>query len=158
VDYVFLDLQRRLAQRDVLVNFVWLRQQSLVAGEEDMREREGYSATYWRKSSKAELAKQVEVPWVCSENIDGVARGLIEGLEEEQEPTGPYFYVCCHGKRDCRCGIRGSVLATDISNELRARGMLIDAKGRTRIGELGHVGGHKFVFNQMKIFISNFFF
>lgn len=63
--------------------------------------------------------------------------------EEDVASSGPYFYICTHMSRDCRCGVRGVELVVDLRRELSDRGMLLDHDGKSRVAELGHVGGHK---------------
>ena len=63
--------------------------------------------------------------------------------EEDMAASGPYFYICTHMNRDCRCGVRGGQLVSDLRKELEIRGMLLDHQGKPRVAEVGHVGGHK---------------
>ncbi|KZW01051.1 hypothetical protein EXIGLDRAFT_761065 [Exidia glandulosa HHB12029] len=59
-------------------------------------------------------------------------------LEKALVDQNTYLLVCTHGQRDCRCGdLGGSVLA-----ELQK-----NASNDVQIGELGHVGGHKWAAN-----------
>ena len=75
---------------------------------------------------------------------------LIPGMRGTSglEPTQPEksgreghveVYVCTHGSRDCRCADRGGPLVDALKSEVERRGL----KGRVKIGEIAHVGGHK---------------
>lgn len=134
--YLFMELQRRLKRKNGLVNFVWFGEEHAEALLSNERE-EGYSATYWRYAHPLGIPIRVDIPWISMSNIDEV----LDSMEEVS--TVPCFYVCCHQNRDCRCGIRGGQFAADLRSELHTRGMLLDSKGRPRIGQVGHVGGHK---------------
>ncbi|KAK8850758.1 hypothetical protein IAR55_004678 [Kwoniella newhampshirensis] len=51
--------------------------------------------------------------------------------------------VCTHGSRDCRCSDRGAPLVTALREEVRKRGLT----DKVKIGEVAHVGGHKWAAN-----------
>ena len=140
--HVYLDSKRRLKEHHGLVNFCWL-------GEQPARGRslgDAYSATLWKKSSSQEVCHRIEIPLISGADIGSVvklAHIASPPLEEYVASSGPYFYVCTHKSRDCRCGVRGSELLMDLKKELAVRGMLFDLDGKSRVGEVGHVGGHK---------------
>jgi hypothetical protein len=52
------------------------------------------------------------------------------------------IYVCTHGARDCRCGETGGAVFRALKHEVDRLGV----GGKVRVGEVGHVGGHKCVF------------
>lgn len=70
-------------------------------------------------------------------------RSAFYPVESRTRHKGPYFYICCHARRDCRCGIRGGDLADALESELTKRNMLLDDLGRPRLARVGHVGGHR---------------
>ena len=93
---------------------------------------------------------RLEIPHVSLENVDEVERAIldhVEGPRSELTSQEVHIYVCTHGARDCRCGDRGRKVydaLVDSVNSARER----DPGGpasRVRIGEVGHVGGHKYV-------------
>ena len=47
--------------------------------------------------------------------------------------------VCTHGSRDCRCSVRGAGLVDALREEVERRGLGV------RVGEVAHLGGHKWV-------------
>ncbi|WWD20921.1 hypothetical protein CI109_105399 [Kwoniella shandongensis] len=51
--------------------------------------------------------------------------------------------VCTHGSRDCRCSDRGGPLVDALREEVKKRGL----EGKVKIGEVAHVGGHKYAAN-----------
>jgi len=50
-----------------------------------------------------------------------------------------HIYVCTHAARDCRCGDIGSSVAEAFRKEIDRRGLT----SLVKLGETGHVGGHK---------------
>jgi len=54
-----------------------------------------------------------------------------------------YIYVCTHAARDCRCGDIGGLVAEALRKEIDKRGLA----STVRLGETGHVGGHKYAAN-----------
>lgn len=136
----YLDSKQRLKNHHCLVNFCWL-------GDQPARDSTGdaYSATLWKKSSSQEVCHRIEIPLISTTNVGTVVELVrIASLGEEHvTSSGPYFYVCTHISRDCRCGIRGGEFLGDLKRELDVRGMLFDHDGKSRVGEVGHVGGHK---------------
>lgn len=93
-------------------------------------------------------------PGVDLKLADHGTRSAFYSVESRNRHLGPYFYICCHARRDCRCGIRGGDLADALASELTKRNMLLDDQGRPRLARVGHVGGHKYVevHNDVKIF------
>lgn len=80
---------------------------------------------------------------------DHGTRSAPYSVKSRNRHLGPYFYICCHARRDCRCGIRGGDLADALASELTKRNMLLDDQGRSRLARVGHVGGHKYVVHDM---------
>lgn len=52
-----------------------------------------------------------------------------------------FLYVCTHGSRDCRCGDAGGEVARALRSQVAERGV----GDEVCIGEVAHVGGHKWV-------------
>ncbi|KAI0324073.1 hypothetical protein GY45DRAFT_1331926 [Cubamyces sp. BRFM 1775] len=69
--------------------------------------------------------------------------------EREREPEVAldrrlHLYVCTHGSRDCRCGEGGGAVARALRRELDKRGL---GEKDVVLGEVAHVGGHKYAAN-----------
>ncbi|KAK2078223.1 hypothetical protein QBZ16_004092 [Prototheca wickerhamii] len=52
--------------------------------------------------------------------------------------------VCCHNKRDERCGVLGPQLAQWLAELLRRRGL---GAGAASVLQISHIGGHKYAGN-----------
>ncbi|KAF8519774.1 Sucrase/ferredoxin-like-domain-containing protein [Hysterangium stoloniferum] len=146
---LYTSIQRTLEERNGLVNFCWLGSPPQLSCSEGTGE--AYSATLWRKMHTHELPRRLDIPIISSSNAELVVRQSISQLLDSYSASeivddmhaGPYFYICCHGQRDCRCGVRGGELAAELTALLRERGILFDHNGKPRVGRIGHVGGHK---------------
>lgn len=66
-------------------------------------------------------------------------RDAIASAGAARPPAPNSILVCTHGARDCRCGDIGGDLVAALRAEVEKR------KSTIEIGELGHVGGHKWV-------------
>ncbi|GJJ12959.1 hypothetical protein Clacol_007206 [Clathrus columnatus] len=151
---LFSRLKERLGKRNVLVNIC--------------QSKPYYGGTLWTKGKHQDsLHEGFFFPVISSDEAVSVLEGHLDKLTDEEDDddsnavavaemaavesriakelasAGPYFYICCHGHRDCRCGIRGGDLANALTDELESRNMLTDEQGRHRLGRVGHVGGHK---------------
>ncbi|ODN96457.1 hypothetical protein L198_04171 [Cryptococcus wingfieldii CBS 7118] len=51
--------------------------------------------------------------------------------------------ICTHGARDCRCHDKGMPLLEALREEVRKKGL----ENEVKIGEVAHVGGHKYAAN-----------
>ncbi|KAF8587614.1 hypothetical protein K439DRAFT_1630500 [Ramaria rubella] len=144
---LYKDLHKRMKEIDGLVNFCWLGKPPNAALRED-QSQEAYNATLWKKSDSQVISFRVDIPFLSTKNVALVMEQVLRRdrdmeSEETAASSGPYFYICTHGKRDCRCGIRGSELFQALQKELDWRGMLFDQTGRPRVCEVAHVSGHK---------------
>ena len=98
----------------------------------------------------------VVIPGVTRANVEEVdarLRALVRGESESGEGEGSkeaardgdqdrlFLYVCTHGSRDCRCGDSGGDVARALQREIDRRGLA----GQVFLGEVAHVGGHKYV-------------
>ncbi|OXG18590.1 hypothetical protein C366_02695 [Cryptococcus neoformans Tu401-1] len=68
--------------------------------------------------------------------------GLPELLPASETPQKEIL-VCTHGSRDCRCADRGGPLVLALRKEVSRRGL----QSQVKIGEVAHVGGHKYAAN-----------
>ncbi|TBU42100.1 Sucrase/ferredoxin-like-domain-containing protein [Dichomitus squalens] len=146
------------------VNFAWAPGQAVhpayaglgEAGDEG--EEEAYVASVF---SPALPAGRLVVPEVTRANLDAVdgrLRALVRGDPGEGGGEGEAWtageaardeerlclYVCTHGARDCRCGDSGGDVARALRREVASRQGLAE---RVSVGEVAHVGGHKYAAN-----------
>lgn len=146
-------LQLRAVKFRGLVNFAWReefgRLGSVQASKrEDGGEDEAYVATVF-----AAGRGRLDLPRVELANLDEVEVAIrahaLEGKllsTEDAQGDEVHIYVCTHGARDCRCGQTGGAVVSALREELRKRqswppGDILSS--RIKIGEVGHVGGHK---------------
>lgn len=86
-----------------------------------------------------------DIPRLAMEDVESVAWDLAKGpgalemhpAKEEDEEVR--VYVCTHGARDCRCGDLGGSFVQALREEVGRRKL----EGTVKVGEVGHVGGHK---------------
>ncbi|KAF8427397.1 sucrase/ferredoxin-like family protein Fmi1 [Tirmania nivea] len=74
-------------------------------------------------------------------------------------PHGPrkvhetHILICTHNSRDTRCGIIGPMLNQLFTDYLSSKGLLhpedpnISVRGKVRVGNISHIGGHKYAGN-----------
>lgn len=83
---------------------------------------------------------------------------LREGSMEGHFPTlqkiehSPIILICGHGGRDQRCGVMGPLLQSEFTRVLGRKGFQVsetpvDSDGSACIGQISHVGGHKYAGN-----------
>lgn len=155
---LFLQLKERLGKYGGLVNVSWSEPGPSVSSLIGLSESiEAYTGTFWTRTEGRDVCRGVHLPMVTTnnmsifdENLGQLADGnsvlcSVDSRTTDIMPMGPYFYICCHGHRDCRCGFRGGDLADALTDELAKRNMLLDEHGRPRLSRVGHVGGHKYV-------------
>jgi len=73
-------------------------------------------------------------------------------LKDATASDGALVLVCTHGARDCRCGTSGGALFDALRRELELRRQNSREEDdqiweRIRLGEVAHVGGHKYAAN-----------
>ncbi|KLO18089.1 hypothetical protein SCHPADRAFT_913332 [Schizopora paradoxa] len=162
------DLLRSLTLRAVLhkglVNFCWRSDDDFVVGDTGISE--SYPATIFLGGEHVNSERRVfHVPNVSHNNLDVVDSILslrdgeeTQGTKEYQAPVEEqHIYVCTHGARDCRCGDTGGAVVEALRQELasrraKARSSTSNSNSpsiwdRIRIGEVAHVGGHKYAAN-----------
>ena len=137
---VYRELLVRARKWGGLVNFSWFPDHSVRQAD-----RTVYSATAFSSHGKLEL------PEVMLTNMDEVEEKLRNHIAgDHHQPSGSpddydevHLYVCTHGARDCRCGDMGGKVVKALREELENRSKSNPMNERVRIGEVGHVGGHK---------------
>ncbi|KAF9648340.1 hypothetical protein BDM02DRAFT_3155793 [Thelephora ganbajun] len=132
-------LQLALTPSNGLVNFSWSLQQSLPPLSPSSDEL--YFATAFSKEGNV-----IEVEDLSLSNVHEAAQRITSSRSTVQacNATRPlYIYVCTHAARDCRCGDVGGSVAEAFRKEIDRRGLTSEVK----LGETGHVGGHKYAAN-----------
>lgn len=133
-------LQLALAPSNGLVNFSWSPPRSLPLSPMSS-ENEVHSATVFSKGGDA-----IELEGLTVSNVQEVVQRVINPRSTVRSCGGSrplYIYVCTHAARDCRCGDVGSSVAEALREEIDKRGLA----STVRLGETGHVGGHKLGFS-----------
>ncbi|KAF8477058.1 Sucrase/ferredoxin-like-domain-containing protein [Kalaharituber pfeilii] len=81
---------------------------------------------------------------------------LIQALDLPLPPRKvheTHILICTHKSRDSRCGIIGPILHMLFTNYLSSRNLLhpkdpdASVRGKVRVGNISHVGGHKYAGN-----------
>ncbi|TDL23156.1 hypothetical protein BD410DRAFT_747139, partial [Rickenella mellea] len=152
-------LQARVTRWRTLVNFSWQADRSLAVGSTSTQgsyDEEGYPATLYTA-----MGTRVDIPRLSASNIDDVEKMLkphldvsMEGSEATITDQEISLFVCTHGSRDCRCGNAGPAVVKTLKDEICKRSVSLSVSDPRRrvleriiIGEVGHVGGHKYAAN-----------
>ncbi|KAH9476090.1 Altered inheritance of mitochondria protein 32 [Psilocybe cubensis] len=142
---VSLELQARATRWGGIVNFSWFNDGSAP----QMIEKGLQPATVFSR-----LGGKLEIPDVSLENIDQVEDTIKTHLqgpslltEGEKGGSDIHIYVCTHGVRDCRCGERGKQVYNALVKAVNDARQREPIARNIRIGEVGHVGGHKYAAN-----------
>ncbi|RDX54459.1 hypothetical protein OH76DRAFT_963791 [Lentinus brumalis] len=101
------------------------------------REAEAYVASVFSTSRRG----RVVVPEVTLANVDALRDAVAAARAQELDRL--FLYVCTHGSRDCRCGDTGGEVVRALRAEVAERGIARDVF----VGEVAHVGGHKYAAN-----------
>ena len=132
-------LQLALAPSKGLVNFSWSPQQSL-SNLSSSFDEEVYSATSFSKGGNV-----TELEGLTLSNVQEAVQRITNpksGVQHVDAERPLYIYVCTHGARDCRCGDVGGLVAEALRKEIDRHRLTSVVK----LGETGHVGGHKLNF------------
>jgi len=132
-------LQLALAPSNGSVNFSWSPRQSLPPAPSSPDD-EVYSATAFSKGGNV-----IELEGLTVSNIQEAVQRITSPrlMIHPGDTVRPlYIYVCTHAARDCRCGVIGSSVSEALRKEIDRRGLATIVK----LGETGHVGGHKLGF------------
>ncbi|KAH9828771.1 Sucrase/ferredoxin-like-domain-containing protein [Rhodofomes roseus] len=140
-----------------LVNFSWSPTQPVHPRYAGLGEDHAGEELYYATAFSVDRAP-LYIPEVSLANLDTVVGQLRahaqssqlapeteEGQMDEASEAAArlHLYVCTHGPRDCRCGETGGEVAKALHNEITKR----DLWDRVSLGEVAHVGGHKFAAN-----------
>lgn len=88
---------------------------------------------------------------IFSETTENQNTSFIEATEKHQQPLftckkldkKTYVLVCCHKRRDKRCGVIGPLLAQQMTASLRERGLTEEVE----VFKSSHTGGHAWAGN-----------
>ncbi|KAF9788492.1 Sucrase/ferredoxin-like-domain-containing protein [Thelephora terrestris] len=133
-------LQLALTSSNGLVNFSWSPQQRPPPLPSSLEE-EVYSATAFSKAGNV-----IELDGLTLSNVQATVQRITSpgSAAQPSDSAHPlYIYVCTHAKRDCRCGETGGLVAEAFRQEIDRRNLTSVVK----LGETGHVGGHKYAAN-----------
>lgn len=129
-------LQLALTPSNGLVNFSWSPQQRLPLVPSSLDE-EVYSATAFSKTGNV-----IELEDVILSNVQTTVQRITSPnatAKHSDSADALYIYICTHAKRDCRCGDTGGLVAEAFRKEIDRHKLASIVK----LGETGHVGGHK---------------
>ncbi|ESK91011.1 sucrase ferredoxin-like family protein [Moniliophthora roreri MCA 2997] len=131
------ELQLRLTKQGGFVNWVWYG---------DGLASRKHSATVFTAAGE-----RIEIPVIDLQGMDAIEAELRRRVEQTPGSLVDevHLFVCSHMARDCRCGERGGAFAKALREEVERRKAL-DPTGpysRFKIGEVGHVGQHKYAPN-----------
>lgn len=132
-------LQFALTPSNGLVNFSWSPQQDPPPTSSSPDE-EVYSATAFSKGGGV-----IELQGLTVSNVEEAVQRITNPRSTAQpnDTARPlYIYVCTHAARDCRCGDIGGFVAEALRKEIDRRRL----SSLVKLGETGHVGGHKLGF------------
>ncbi|KAF8884423.1 Sucrase/ferredoxin-like-domain-containing protein [Gymnopilus junonius] len=135
------ELQLRAMKWGGLVNFSWIADKT--AGEIADRQ----PATVF-----SPLGGKLDISNVSVQNMDEIeelVKRHIQGPLTSSTSQDMHIYVCTHGARDCRCGDRGRQVYEALVEAVKKE-RTSNASGpasNLKIGEVGHVGGHKYAAN-----------
>lgn len=145
---LLLRLSTALKAHGVAVNAVW----DGIGQEESFYPRsgqeEGYPADLYAKDGRRVGYGRLDGGMVRDGRVVRDLEALQAEMDTDAEARGVRYaegdmeiVVCTHGSRDCRCEQTGGSLVRALKEEIARRGV----KG-IRIGEVAHVGGHKYVY------------
>ncbi|KAK7045714.1 hypothetical protein VNI00_007547 [Paramarasmius palmivorus] len=142
------ELQLRLIKQGGFVNWVWYGDGSSGVDPSDQAcdASTAHSATVFTATGE-----RIDIPTISIQNMDDIEQELRQRVEN---PIGLstdqiHLFVCSHMARDCRCGEKGGAFVKALRAEVDKRKAL-DPSGpynRFKIGEVAHVGQHKFAPN-----------
>ncbi|KAF9042986.1 Sucrase/ferredoxin-like-domain-containing protein [Panaeolus papilionaceus] len=136
------ELQARAIQWKGLVNFAWRKSFATCNITDDAPSATVFSTRGGR----------LELPRVSLDNMNEVQQTIsahLQGPVTKETAEEAHVYVCTHGERDCRCGSMGRLVVDALEKELEKR-LAQDPAGpfsHIKIGEVGHIGGHKHAAN-----------
>ena len=162
------ELQLKVSKWGGLVNFSWFPMSQSAHGTGNLCTRDDQDPDVCSATSFS-VSGRLDIPQVSLLNLDDVderlrahvAAGNSRSLGESLEDI--HLYVCTHGARDCRCGEMGGRVVRALREELERREKTEPprSKGHVKVGEVGHVGGHKCVLFKLSharycfIFLTN---
>ncbi|RPD65444.1 hypothetical protein L226DRAFT_567317 [Lentinus tigrinus ALCF2SS1-7] len=126
-----------------VANFSWAPEQEVhpaytgLGEGHDERDREAYVASVFSTARRG----RVVIPEITLADVDALGDKVRAAAPQEEDRL--FLYVCTHGSRDCRCGDGGGEVVRALRAEVTKRGIEKDVF----VGEVAHVGGHKYAAN-----------
>lgn len=128
-----------------IVNFAWFGEPPLsrksTAEDEEVLSGVAYTSNGGR----------LTLPNVSLSTMDAVVERIVSHMEATsiQPDTQDHIdiLVCTHGARDCRCGDKGGKVHQALKDELGKLNKDAEGMPQVRVGEVAHVGGHKYAAN-----------
>lgn len=138
-------LQIRLVRLGGIVNFAWFGgPPPHVSGSSEGEGEEVLSGVAYTPNGG-----RLPLPHISLSTIDNVVKQLVSHMEATtiQPETQAHIdiLVCTHGARDCRCGEKGGEVYEALKEEVQKIQKDSRDSPRVRVGEIAHVGGHKYV-------------
>lgn len=139
-----------------LVNFTWSPDQSTHLLSPDLTRTDvGNGREIYRATAFSSMNGRLDIPEISLANLDDIDTALSAHVSEaatrshastEVKGDDIHIYVCTHGARDCRCGDMGGAVVVALRAELAHRKAADGERrwDRVRVGEVCHVGGHKY--------------
>lgn len=81
-----------------------------------------------------------------SQVLDALGKGTVD-LNKFEKLDKKYFFICCHGAVDERCGLRGPALAAAFLTFLEQKRTQSPAFSQIAVRKCSHIGGHQFAAN-----------
>ena len=138
------ELQLRVLQWGGFVNWVYYGPNSPGVDPTQSHGDATLTATAFTSSGQ-----RIDIPDLSRSTLDEVDNTLKRHSEKPSPAMSEdqiHLLVCTHMARDCRCGDLGGTYVRALRTEIEKRKKLDERLyGRFRIGEVGHVGQHKYV-------------
>ncbi|KAG7090939.1 hypothetical protein E1B28_010011 [Marasmius oreades] len=142
------ELQLRVLQWGGFVNWVYYGADALGSDPTQIDLDITLSATAFTS-----YGERIEIEELSHSNLDDVNAILKNAVQQPNRKLSVdqvHLLICTHMARDCRCGDLGSAYAAALRQEVEARRKLDEVQyDKFRIGEVGHVGQHKYAPNML---------
>ncbi|KAL0579757.1 hypothetical protein V5O48_002251 [Marasmius crinis-equi] len=142
------ELQLRALQWGGFVNWVYYGPNSPGVDPTQSHGDDTLAATAFTSSGE-----RIDIPELSRSTLDEVddtLRRRAEKPSSDMSVDQVHLLVCTHMARDCRCGDLGGAYVQALRKEVDSRRKLDDRLyGMFRIGEVAHVGQHKFAPNML---------
>ncbi|KAJ8076952.1 hypothetical protein PM082_001375 [Marasmius tenuissimus] len=142
------ELQLRVLQWGGFVNWAYYGPDS--SGVDPTQGHGDATLTATAFTSFGERINVPELSRSTLDEVDGTLRRRVEQPSRKMSMDQIHLLVCTHMARDCRCGDLGGAYVRALRAEVEKRKKQDDQLySRVKIGEVGHVGQHKFAPNML---------